>query len=59
MTNSQMFLAAHKQAKVDAARFGDDMNSYRACFGRALRGFYMVRNGYDGSFVREGRRQWA
>jgi len=49
MTQSQMFLEAHKQAKIDHKRFGGD---YRRRFGNALRGFYAVSRGYDGGFVR-------
>ena len=49
MTNSQMFLEAHKQAKIDQSKFGGD---YCRRFGNALRGFYAVRGGYDGRFVR-------
>jgi len=49
MTNSQMFLEAHKQAKIDQRKFGGD---YRRRFGNALRGFYAASRGYDGSFVR-------
>jgi len=48
MTQSQMFLEAHKQAKIDQRKFGGD---YHRRFGNALRGFYAVRGGYDGSFV--------
>lgn len=49
MTQSQMFLEAHKQAKIDQRKFGGDC---RHRFGNALRGFYAARNGYDGGFVR-------
>jgi len=49
MTNFQMFLEAHKQAKIDQRKFGGD---YRRRFGNALRGFYSASRGYDGSFVR-------
>jgi len=49
MTQSQMFLQAHKQAKIDQRKFGGD---YRRKFGNALRGFLAVRRGYDGGFVR-------
>lgn len=50
MTNSEMFKLAHKQTKADMRAFAGI--NYKEAFGRALKGFYAVRNGYDGSFVR-------
>lgn len=56
MTNSEMFLAAHDQAKKDCCRFSE--LSYREAFGNALRGFYAVRRGYVGVSLIEPKRVW-
>lgn len=57
MTNSEMFKAAHAQAKQDCRMFSE--LSYREAFGNALRGFYAVRRGYVGVRLMEAKRVWA
>ena len=56
MTNSEMFLSAHVQARIESKRF---QIPYSQAFGNALRGFYMVRRGYRGVEIIEPRRVWA
>ena len=57
MTNSQMFKEAHKQAKLDCRAFGGGL-VYKEAFGRALKGFYAVKAGFNMQLV-EPKRIWA
>lgn len=56
MTKSEMFLSAHKQARIESKRF---QIPYSEAFGNALRGCYMVRRGYRGIDIVEPGRVWA
>jgi hypothetical protein len=46
MTKSQMFNAAHQEAKLSCQRYS--FLTYRQAFGNALRGFHAVRGGFTG-----------
>lgn len=47
MTKSQMFNAAHKDAKFHCERY--PFLTYRQAFANALRGFHAVANGFTGA----------
>ena len=54
MTNSQMLLAAHAEARSDIKRFG---GSYRNAFASALHGYQAVKRGYRGVEI-VGENRW-
>jgi len=47
MSKSQMFNAAHKEAKFSLSRF--PFLTYRRAFSSALRGYHAVANGFTGA----------
>ena len=54
MTNSQMFMLAHAEAKASIKYFG---GSYRTAFASALRGYQAVKRGYRGVEI-IGENRW-